>query len=84
LYHPLIYQGIYTFENIMHALPLLVYEMNSQPLNIDHRAPFVFAARTSPGFKHIEWIEAIEFVDDFRHLGSRQGGYNGDREFYSW
>jgi len=29
-------------------------------------------------------IEAIEFVEDYKHLGARQGGYNEDHEFYSW
>ncbi len=30
----------------------------------------------------VKWIQAIEFVDDFSHLGSGQGGYNEDHEFY--
>jgi len=67
-----------------HALTLLVYEMNGQPLNIDHRAPLCLCCENELGFKQVKWIEAIEFVDDSRHLGSRQGGYNGDHEFYSW
>ena len=67
-----------------HALTLLAYEMNGQPLNIDHRGPLCLCCENELGFKQVQWIEAIEFVDDSRHLGSRQGGYNGDHEFYSW
>jgi hypothetical protein len=32
----------------------------------------------------VKWIQAIEFVSDFRHLGSGQGGYNEDHEFYGY
>jgi methionine sulfoxide reductase catalytic subunit len=39
---------------------------------------------TDASSQQVKWIEAIEFVDDFKHLGSRQGGYNEDHEFYSW
>jgi hypothetical protein len=32
----------------------------------------------------VKWIEAIEFVDDFKHLGAGCGGYNEDHEFYGY
>jgi hypothetical protein len=28
----------------------------------------------------VKWIEAIEFVRDFAHLGAGQRGYNEDHE----
>lgn len=34
--------------------------------------------------EQVKWIEAIEFVDDFKHLGSAQGGYNEDQEFFGY
>jgi hypothetical protein len=30
----------------------------------------------------VKWIQAIELVHDYEHLGSGQGGYNEDHEFY--
>jgi hypothetical protein len=32
----------------------------------------------------VKWIGAIEFVRDFADLGSGQGGYNEDHEFYGY
>ena len=58
--------------------------MNGQPLNIYHGAPRRLRCENQRGFKQVKWIEAIEFVDDFKHLGSGQGCYNEDHEFYSW
>ena len=65
-------------------MTLLAYERKGQPLNIDHRAPLGLRCENELGFKQVKWIEAIEFVDDFKHLGAGQGGYNEDHEFYSW
>jgi DMSO/TMAO reductase YedYZ molybdopterin-dependent catalytic subunit len=36
------------------------------------------------GFKHVKWVEAVEFVESFAHLGAGQGGYNEDHEFYGY
>ena len=36
------------------------------------------------GFKMVKWIQAIEFVESFAHLGAGQGGYNEDHEFYGY
>ena len=41
----------------------------------------VDATRTSWSSK---WIEAIEFVESFDHIGWGQGGYNEDHEFYGY
>jgi hypothetical protein len=32
----------------------------------------------------VKWIRGIELVNDFRHLGAGQGGYNEDHEFYGY
>jgi hypothetical protein len=34
------------------------------------------------GFKQVKWIQAIEFVKDFSQIGSGQGGYAEDHEFF--
>jgi sulfoxide reductase catalytic subunit YedY len=36
------------------------------------------------GFKQVKWIEAIEFVDSFDHIGKGHGGYNEDHEFFGY
>ena len=61
----------------------LAFEINGQPPNFDHGAPLRLRCENERGFKQVKWIEAIEFVDDFKHLGSGQGGYNEDHEFDS-
>src|SRR3984957_1588647 len=63
---------------------LLAYEMNGQPLNEVHGAPLRLRNEREIGFKQVKWIEAIEFVDSFAHLGFGQGGYNEDHEFYGY
>jgi DMSO/TMAO reductase YedYZ molybdopterin-dependent catalytic subunit len=67
-----------------HQLTLLAYEMNAQPSTFITARPSASGARTNSGSKQVKWIEAIEFVEDYTHLGARQGGYNEDHEFYSW
>ena len=32
----------------------------------------------------VKWIQAIEFVEAFAHLGAEQGGYNEDHEFFGY
>jgi len=61
---------------------LLAYEMNGEPLNESHGAPLRLRNEREIGFKQVKWIEAIEFVASFAHLGLGQGGYNEDHEFY--
>jgi methionine sulfoxide reductase catalytic subunit len=78
------YYDVHTLSNMEHELTLLAYEMNGQSLNIYHGAPLRLRCENELGFKQVKWIEAIEFVDDFKHLGAGQGGYNEDHEFYSW
>jgi hypothetical protein len=36
------------------------------------------------GFKQIKWVQAIEFAESFKELGSGQGGFNEDYEYYDW
>lgn len=63
---------------------LLAYEMNGEPLNESHGAPLRLRNEREIGFKQVKWIEAIEFLESFDHLGFGQGGYNEDHEFYGY
>jgi DMSO/TMAO reductase YedYZ molybdopterin-dependent catalytic subunit/thiosulfate reductase cytochrome b subunit len=77
-----VYYDVHTIQNMRHRLSLLAYEMNGAPLNVPHGAPLRLRCENQLGFKMVKWIRAIEFVQDFAHLGNGQGGYNEDHEFY--
>jgi len=68
----------------LHPQTLLCYEMYDQPLTREHGAPLRLRCENELGFKQIKWIRAMEFVEDFKSLGSGQGGYNEDHEFYGY
>jgi sulfoxide reductase catalytic subunit YedY len=78
------YYDVHKIHNMEHELTILAYEMNGSPLTILHGAPLRLRCENELGFKQVKWIEAIEFVSDFAHLGAGQGGYNEDHEFYGY
>jgi thiosulfate reductase cytochrome b subunit len=78
------YYDAHKIGHMQHPLTLLAYEMNGEPLNELHGAPLRLRNERELGFKQVKWIEAIEFVDSFAHLGAGQGGYNEDHEFYGY
>ncbi len=77
-----LYYDVHPLHTMRHRLTLLAYEMNGAPLTMPHGAPLRLRVENELGFKMVKWIQAIELVDDFSHLGSGQGGYNEDHEFY--
>lgn len=79
-----IYYDAHTIANMKHELTILAYEMNGKPLPTLHGAPLRLRCENELGFKQVKWISAIEFVDDFSGIGSGQGGYNEDHEFYGY
>jgi sulfoxide reductase catalytic subunit YedY len=78
------YYDVHKLENMRHHLTILAYEMNGKPVSILHGAPLRLRCENELGFKQVKWIEAIEFVREFSHLGAGQGGYNEDHEFYGY
>ena len=76
------YYDCHPIDSMYHDLTILAYEMNGAPLNESHGAPLRLRDEVELGFKQVKWIEAIEFVESFEHLGAGQGGYNEDQEFY--
>jgi len=78
------YYDVHKLENMRHRLTILAYEMNGAPVSILHGAPLRLRCENELGFKQVKWIEAIEFIADFSHLGAGQGGYNEDHEFYGY
>lgn len=79
-----IYYDAHLVSNMKHELTILAYEMNGKPLPLLHGAPLRLRCENELGFKQVKWIHAIEFVEDFSHIGSGQGGYNEDHEFYGY
>lgn len=79
-----IYYDVHLIENMRHTLTILAFEMNGEPLPLLHGAPLRLRCENELGFKQVKWIRAIEFVDDFSRIGSGQGGYNEDHEFYGY
>lgn len=78
------YYDCHPIASMYHHQTLLAYEMNGEPLNESHGAPLRLRDEVELGFKQVKWIEAIEFVETFAHLGAGQGGYNEDQEFYGY
>jgi DMSO/TMAO reductase YedYZ molybdopterin-dependent catalytic subunit len=66
----------------MHPQTILAYEMNGQPLPVPHGAPLRLRVETQLGFKMVKWVQAIEFVDDFRSVGLGMGGWREDYQYY--
>jgi methionine sulfoxide reductase catalytic subunit len=79
-----VYYDAHSIDNMEHHLTILAYEMNGEPLSLTHGAPLRLRCENELGFKQVKWIRAIEFVNDFTHIGSGQGGYNEDHEFYGY
>lgn len=78
------YYDCHPVATMDHELTILAYEMNGAPLNESHGAPLRLRNEVELGFKQVKWIESIEFVESFDHLGAGQGGYNEDQEFYGY
>ena len=62
---------------------ILAYEMNGEPLPIDHGAPLRLRVETQLGFTMVKYIRAIEFVENYAHLGKGQGGWREDYQYFS-
>ena len=79
-----LYYDAHKVEHLSHKLTILAYEMNGEPLNELHGAPFRLRNELELGFKQVKWIQAIEFVESFSDLGAGQGGYNEDHEYFGY
>ena len=78
------YYDIHSVENMRHEFSLLAYEMNGKMLPVLHGAPLRLRCENELGFKLVKWIRAIEFIADFKQIGSGQGGYAEDHEFFAY
>lgn len=78
------YYDCHRIAHMRHELTILAYEMNGEVLNEAHGAPLRLRNELELGFKQVKWIEGIEFVESFEHIGAGQGGFNEDVEFFGY
>lgn len=67
----------------MHEQTILAYEMNEEPLPIEHGAPVRLRVERQLGYKMAKYVMRIELLESFAHLGRGKGGYWEDRG-YQW
>lgn len=61
---------------------ILAYELNGEPLPLQHGAPLRLRVETKLGFKMVKYLRSIEFVEDFRTVGEGMGGVREDHQQY--
>ena len=66
-----------------HPQTLLAYEMNGKPLEVAHGAPVRVRAERQLGYKQPKYVQSIELVSDYSHIGVGKGGYWEDLG-YTW
>ena len=67
----------------LHPQTILAYEMNDQPLPVQHGAPLRLRVETQLGYKMAKYIQHIEFVAAYKGIGGGKGGYWEDQG-YEW
>ena len=78
-----LYYDVHKIEHMSHDQTILAYEMNGQNLPESHGAPLRLRNELELGFKSVKWVQAVEFVESFTHLGQGEGGFNEDYEFFT-
>jgi DMSO/TMAO reductase YedYZ molybdopterin-dependent catalytic subunit len=63
---------------------MLAYEINNRPLTVEHGAPLRLRVEVQYGYKMVKWLEAIEFINDYRTVGQGQGGHREDSKYFDW
>jgi DMSO/TMAO reductase YedYZ molybdopterin-dependent catalytic subunit len=63
-----------------HPQAILAYELNGEPLPLQHGAPLWTRFETKLGFKMVKFLRAIEVVDDYRTVGDGVGGVREDEQ----
>jgi DMSO/TMAO reductase YedYZ molybdopterin-dependent catalytic subunit len=78
------FYDVHRIGNMYHPQTILAHEMNGEPLKELHGAPLRLRDELELGFKQVKWVQAIWFVESFADIGSGQGGFNEDYEYYGW
>lgn len=72
------YYGTLPLALARHPQTLLAYELNGEPLPLEHGAPLRLRLENQYGFTMIKYIRAIEFVETYRKVGRGRGGWPED------
>jgi DMSO/TMAO reductase YedYZ molybdopterin-dependent catalytic subunit len=63
-----------------HPQTILAYELNGEPLPVQHGAPVRVRFETKLGFKMVKFLRSIDVVDDYRKVGDGMGGAREDEQ----
>jgi DMSO/TMAO reductase YedYZ molybdopterin-dependent catalytic subunit len=70
-------------DDAAHPQTILAYEMNGEPLPVDHGAPLRLRVETQLGYKMAKYLHRVEFVAELEKIGQGRGGYWEDLG-YEW
>ncbi len=79
---PFYYESLDLLE-ATHPQTILAYELNGQVLPVEHGAPLRLRAERQLGYKMPKYVQRIELVERFDHIGGGKGGYWEDQG-YQW
>ncbi len=68
---------------VEHPQTILAYEMNGQPLTIEHGAPLRLRCETQLGFKMVKYLRKIELVEEYSHIYDGLGGFREDIQYFA-
>jgi DMSO/TMAO reductase YedYZ molybdopterin-dependent catalytic subunit/thiosulfate reductase cytochrome b subunit len=77
-----VYYDTHTLDNCLKPMCLLAWEMNYEPLPIEHGAPLRLRVENQLGYKMVKWIDYIEFIASHEDVGKGFGGKNEDDEYF--
>lgn len=77
-----IYYNVHPVGQMSHHLTVLAYNMNDEPLTYGHGAPLRLRNELQFGFKHVKWINGIEFLAHYSEIGAGHGGYSEDQKYF--
>ena len=66
-----------------HPQTVLAYEMNYEPLKVEHGAPLRLRVERQLGYKMPKYVMRLEAIDSFSRFGRGRGGFWEDRG-YEW
>ncbi len=77
------YEGL-RVSDMKDSMSILAYEMNYQPLTLEHGAPIRLRCERKLGYKMVKYIKSIEFVSEFESIERGRGGYREDNIMFDW
>ncbi len=79
---PFYYESLDLLE-ATHPQTILAYELNGNALPVEYGAPIRVRAERQLGYKMPKYVQRIELVASFAHIGGGKGGYWEDQG-YQW